>query len=130
MSKVYTKELTKELVKGYQVASESAESLTPDLAHDARSEFVDEFADTHKLTSRSVIGKLSREGVYIKKSYTTKSGAKPERKEDILTDIAKTMNVSADLLSGMEKATKNALVLFRDYITPDEGESEAGVITD
>jgi len=62
----------------------------------------------------SVRAKLTREGIYVKKEKTTKTGAKVETKEAIVSDIARILGVDADAsLSGLEKATKNCLILLR-----------------
>jgi 3-hydroxyacyl-CoA dehydrogenase len=62
-------------------------------------------------TTRSIIAKLSREGVYQKAEYVTKAGAKPETKEAKVEKIAAILGVQSDKLGGLETATKLALDL-------------------
>lgn len=60
-------------------------------------------------TVRSVIAKLSREGVYTKKEYVSKSGEKVETKAELVAQIAEKLNVTEDAVGSLEAATKNAL---------------------
>lgn len=69
-------------------------------------------AETGK-TVKSLRAKLVREGVYVKKTYTTKSGGKAETKDQIVTAIAEMLNVTEAQLGGLEKATKPALTVIR-----------------
>ncbi len=63
---------------------------------------------------RSVIAKLSREGVYVKPTPATKAGAKIETKAEIVADIATNLKVEVSALASLSKATKAALVALRD----------------
>ena len=83
-------------------------------------------------TVKSVIAKLSREGVYVKAAYVNKAGEKPVRKDAMVGAIATLIGVTEDKLDGLEKAPKAALILIANAIkatrdgTPDaEGEGEA-----
>ena len=67
MAKNYTDEQTKDMIAKYQ-------------ANPTR-ETVDKLAMELGKTVKSVIGKLSREKVYVKKDYVTKRGEKPVTKE-------------------------------------------------
>lgn len=60
-------------------------------------------------TVRSIVAKLSREGVYTKKEYVAKDGAKAESKETIVADIAAKLGVAAEAVGSLESATKAAL---------------------
>lgn len=59
-------------------------------------------------TVRSVVAKLSREGVYVAKAKT-KSGDKAVTKADLVAKIAEAKGVDAEKLASLEKATKEAL---------------------
>lgn len=61
---------------------------------------------------RSVIGKLSKEGVYRREGYKTKRGDTPITKVQLVTMIADNTNTPADLLEGLEKAPKNVLLIL------------------
>lgn len=66
---------------------------------------------------RSIVAKLSREGVYVKAPYRTKQGEVPHTKEDLVEIIAKLMDEPSDMLDGLEKAPK--LVLRKIIIALD-----------
>ena len=56
-----------------------------------------------------------------------KGGAKPETKEAIVSDIAETLGVDADVtLSGLEKATKNCLLFIRKTLEVAASAAEEG----
>ena len=63
-------------------------------------------------TERSVIAKLSREGVYVKQEYVNKQGEKPAKKDTLVGEIAEAMHVTEDKLDGLEKAPKQVLKLI------------------
>lgn len=58
---------------------------------------------------RSVVAKLSREGVYTKKAYVAKDGSKAETKAAILAKIAGKMGCEVESIGSLEAATKEAL---------------------
>jgi D-ribose pyranose/furanose isomerase RbsD len=99
----YTETQTAELVERYQAAE------TPE----QRDTVVEELAQDMGKTVRSVRQKLVREGVYIAKEYKTKTGARPESKEKIVTDIAGTLGVAAESIESLNKANKTTLALIR-----------------
>lgn len=65
---------------------------------------------------KSIIGKLSREGVYKKTEYTTKTGEKPVTKLELVTELAETLQIDITQLSGLEKAPKTALKALKENI--------------
>lgn len=58
---------------------------------------------------KSIIGKLSREGVYRREIYKTKSGETPVTKVEIVSNIAEVLGLDVDNLLGLDKAPKNTL---------------------
>ena len=58
---------------------------------------------------KSIIGKLSREGVYRREIYKTKSGETPVTKVEIVSNIADTLGLEVDNLLGLDKAPKATL---------------------
>ncbi len=60
-------------------------------------------------TARSVIAKLSREGVYQKKEYVSKSGEKPVKKDTVADAIGKVLGLSEGEVESLAKANKTAL---------------------
>ena len=64
----------------------------------------------------SVIGKLSREGIYLKTEYLTKTGEKPVTKRELVEKIGSVLGVEYKALAGLEKAPKAALKALREAI--------------
>ena len=58
---------------------------------------------------RSVVAKLSREGAYQKKEYTTKKGEVPVRKEDLAGELMLLLGLTEAEADSMAKANKTAL---------------------
>lgn len=74
-----------------------------------------ELATQFGKTEKSIVAKLSREKVYVKKARVSKvTGGEPEKKEEIVQDIAKLLGVSEDKLAGFEKANKTGLLLVKE----------------
>tara|TARA_R100000482_G_scaffold113525_1_gene56146 strand:- start:771 stop:1079 length:309 start_codon:yes stop_codon:yes gene_type:complete len=70
---------------------------------------VEELADEFSKSVKSVIGKLSREGVYRREVYKTKTGENPVTKVEIVSNIADALGIETDNLAGLEKAPKATL---------------------
>ena len=62
-------------------------------------------------TPRSVVAKLSKEGVYSKEGYTDKLGRRPITKLSLVSDMEKYLDTS---LPGLDKAPKETLRILRD----------------
>jgi hypothetical protein len=60
-------------------------------------------------THKSIIGKLSREGVYERSVYKSKSGEVPVTKTEIVCNIAENLGIEVEHLAGLEKAPKSTL---------------------
>ena len=75
---------------------------------------VEALAVTFGKTTRSIIAKLSREGVYVAQKPATKSGAPVVRKQDDVTDISTLLGV--DFGESLTKASKDDLVKLRAAI--------------
>ena len=65
-------------------------------------------------TTKSIIAKLSREGVYVKAAKATKSGAKVETKMEIVAQIASKYDIDLESIKSLSNATKAALASLRD----------------
>ena len=108
----YTEEQTKYLVEHY----ESCPSM----------ETVQYLAEKLGKTTKSIIGKLSREGVYKRAVYKSKSGESPITKVELVSNIAENMGIECESLAGLEKSPKNTLKTLeratgtmRDIIHPN-----------
>ena len=89
----YTPEQTKAIVEAYQ-AGQTVEAIA---------------GETGKST-RSIVAKLSREGVY--KAKTKARGEHAPRKAELITEIAHAIGTSEELIESLEKATREALELI------------------
>ena len=86
----YTPEQTAQLVTSYQ-AGVAVEQLAADMGK----------------TGRSVVAKLSREGVYVAKTKTAAAGR--VTKADMVAKIAAATGADLEVLASLEKATHEAL---------------------
>lgn len=91
----YTPEMTAALVADYKAA--------PTM------ETVEAFAEKFGKTAKSVIQKLVREGVYQKKEYVGKTGAKPEKKDATADAIGAILGLTEGEADSLAKANKTAL---------------------
>ena len=105
MSVNYTEEQVKHMVEAYQAK--------PDRST------VDALADELNKSLKSIIGKLSREGVYKKTVYKTKTGEDPVTKKELVEELAGILDISADSIVGLEKSPKadlkNLVLTLREY---------------
>ena len=60
-------------------------------------------------SKKSIIGKLSREGVYRRDVYVSKTGEAPITKVEIVNNIAEGLGIESSNLAGLEKSPKAAL---------------------
>ena len=72
-------------------------------------ETVQELAEIFGKTTKSIIGKLSREGVYKRAVYKSKSGESPITKVELVSNIAENLGVEVEALVGLEKSPKATL---------------------
>ena len=77
---------------------------------------VEKLAEELDKSVKSIIGKLSREGVYRKTEYTTKTGEKPVTKLEIDQEMAELLEIPVEKLSGLEKSPKTVLKLLRNSL--------------
>jgi hypothetical protein len=91
----YTEEQTAFMVKAY---SESPNAAT-----------VQMLAEKFGKTARSVIAKLSREKVYVAKTYESKTGEKPVKKDSVADAIGAILRLSENETESLAKANKTAL---------------------
>ena len=66
-------------------------------------------AEKFDKTTKSIIGKLSREGVYKRAVYKSKSGESPITKVELVSNIAENLGIEVESLVGLEKSPKNTL---------------------
>jgi hypothetical protein len=71
---------------------------------------VESIAENMGKTVRSIVAKLSREGVYKRKEYVTKTGEKPVKKDHTAENIGVIVGLSEGEVDSLTKANKTALV--------------------
>ena len=72
-------------------------------------ETVEMLAEKLGKTTKSIVAKLSREGVYKKAEYKTKAGEKVEKKDETADAIGAILGLSETDTSSLAKANKIAL---------------------
>ncbi len=70
---------------------------------------VEALAETHQKSVRSIVAKLSREGVYKKKEYKTKNGENVVKKDAHADAIGAILKLAENDIDSLTKANKNAL---------------------
>ena len=70
---------------------------------------VETIANAMGKSVRSVVAKLSREGVYTPKAYVGKSGEKPVKKDTVADAIGAVLSMSEPEIESLTKANKTAL---------------------
>ena len=111
----YTTEQTKEMISIYEA--------------NPNRDTVDLIAKDFGKTVKSVIGKLSREKVYIKKDYQTKRGEKPITKIEMVGHIAEMLSINVSVIAGLTKASKLDLAKLEEAvvaISSDENSENSG----
>jgi hypothetical protein len=98
---MYTKEETDFLLEEYAAAVD-------------KQTIIEELADKLHKPRRSIIGKLSRLGIYEKKIYLTKRGENPVTKLELVSILARKMGYRLEYLEGLEKAPKEVLKYMTD----------------
>ncbi len=95
-------------------------------------ETVEALADALGKTVRSVIAKLSKEGVYQAKEYTTKQGEKPVKKDAHADAIGAVLKMTEGEIESLTKANKTALVKIFTALANskplENGEDRAGEV--
>ena len=88
----YTQEQTVTMVTNYQ-AGVNVETIALQLGKSVR----------------SVVAKLSREGVYVAKTYVSKTGERPQKKDLVADQIAQLVELTEAETESLTKANKTAL---------------------
>ena len=95
---------------------EMVESMTSRYSANPTRETVEELAQELNKSIKSVIGKLSREGVYQKTEYLTKTGEKPVTKRELVEKVSEILAVEYQALAGLEKSPKSSLKLLEETL--------------
>ena len=82
-------------------------------------ETVQQLANELDKSVKSINGKLSREGVYQKTEYLSKTGERPITKKQMVVIIAKELVGDSSKLEGLEKAPKADLKYLLDLVSEE-----------
>ena len=93
LKQFWSKQMAKEATKNY--TDEMVEHMTTLYVANPNRETVDVLAKEFGKSVRSVIAKLSREGVYIAQERKTKSGEPVVRKADLVSQLELTSSVNS-----------------------------------
>ena len=104
-------------MKNVNYSEEVTATIVAAYAANPTMQTVRDLAEIYEKTTKSIIGKLSREGVYQKSSYTTKTGNKPVTKVELVTQLADYLGIELDSIAGLEKSPKAALQKVLDVLT-------------
>ena len=99
----YTPEQTSKMVADYQ-AGVTVEAMAEALGKSVR----------------SIVAKLSREGVYRKKTYTTKTGEAVVKKDAWADYIGEALGLTEADTESLTKANKTALAKIADFIKAEK----------
>jgi hypothetical protein len=83
-------------------------------------ETVERLAERYEKSLKSIIGKLSREGVYQRQSYKTKTGEDPVTKDELVGEIATGLQIDLEKLIGLDKAPKQTLKNILEKLEPQD----------
>jgi hypothetical protein len=97
-------------------SQEEAQVLIQEYEKNPSKETVEALAEKFRKSTKSVIGKLSREGVYRREVYRSKTGDVPITKVEIVTSIADMLMCEPDHLHGLDKAPKSSLKALEDAL--------------
>lgn len=81
---------------------------------------VDQIAEALGKSVRSIVAKLSREGVYKKKTYTTKTGEAVVKKDEWADYIGQALGLTEADTESLTKANKTALAKIADFIKAEK----------
>jgi len=85
-------------------------------------ETVENLAEELNKSIKSIIGKLSREGVYQKTVYKTKTGEDPVTKKELVEELSDLVGIKYDMIAGLEKSPKIDLKRLVEILREEEDE--------
>ena len=100
----------------------TAEQTAAVVAAYTTGETVEQIAEKLGKSVRSIVAKLSREGVYKKKEYKTKTGEAVIKKDEAADEIGALLGMAENDIESLTKANKNALKMIAAAL---KGKAEA-----
>tara|TARA_R110002153_G_scaffold103268_5_gene240349 strand:- start:656 stop:1045 length:390 start_codon:yes stop_codon:yes gene_type:complete len=102
-----------EVSKAANYSDEMVDAMVADYQDNPTKETVEKLSAKFGKTTRSIVAKLVREGVYVSAPRVTKTGAPVVRKADLVIAI---QNAVGQELPSLEKASKADLQLLLDSV--------------
>ena len=84
-------------------------------------ETVENLAEELNKSIKSIIGKLSRAGIYQKAIYKTKTGEIPITKSQLIQKIADLLEIDSSKIMGLEKAPKQDIKYLYEVLGGSDG---------
>jgi hypothetical protein len=123
---------TEKTVKAPNYTDAQTATILAGYAADASKENVEKMAVAIGKTARSVIAKLTKEGVYKAKAYVSKNGEKPVKKDAHADAIGAVLKLTESETESLTKANKTALVKIFTALANskplENGEERAGEV--
>jgi len=91
--------------------------MVEEYTHAPSKETVAFIADKLEVSSRSVIGKLSRLKIYQKVPYTPKYADKPVSKEELVHEICEMLDLDYEQMVGLTKSQKPSLLYIVEQLS-------------
>jgi hypothetical protein len=102
-----------EVTKAANYSEEMVQAMVADYQDNPTKETVEKLSAEFGKTTRSIVAKLVREGVYVAAPRVTKTGAPVVRKADIVSQIQDAVGTE---LPSLEKASKADLQALLDAV--------------
>jgi hypothetical protein len=99
---------------------EETEVLKKEYTENPCDETIASLAETLGKSNRSIISKLSKMGIYKAKTYLSKNGERPVKKEELVAKLAQALNEEVESLPGLEKVNKVTLIKLLKAVSKKE----------
>ena len=100
---------------------EQVEMLRARYQEEPTRETVENLAEELNKSIKSIIGKLSREGIYQKAIYKSKTGEIPITKSQLIQKIADLLEIDSSKIMGLEKAPKQDIKYLYEVLGGSDG---------
>lgn len=111
-------------VKAVNYTAEQTEKMVSAYAASKTEETVKALALEMGKSVRSIVAKLSREKVYVAKTYKTKTGAVVVKKDELADKIGAALGMKESDIESLTKVTKPALMAILAAVMPSEVKAE------
>jgi len=105
-----------EVTKAANYTEEMVDAMVADYQDSPSKDTVAKLAKEFNKSTRSIVAKLVREGVYVAAPRVTKTGAPVVRKAELVAQIQDQLGI---LLPSLEKASKQDLEILASAITSE-----------